>query len=421
MPKTIVEIFNDEQKLSKTAYFEYSQQFLSAEEIKKISSITDPQEQNNLRAKFLCESAKDPFSPPLNSFSQSKQLHIDTERVMNCFMRAYELYKQVTQKSKKELEQACLYKLGWAKEKTTPIFERLIEIWNIIRSLNQEEEFNQLIQQPANKEPDPLINKALSNHKDSIIKALGSKSLVAKNNALKPILAGIKKYITELVGLQFFKSSKNYKQLQAVGSVYDPGDIGGKTTHSWGTNLAWTLAHVRQGNTFVVCSDILQNKYRGSYDDTPCAFARELCVVLKSGYTLHVDSLNQITLCPDGLTEEHLKQLDSTGELGNGINPSFAEVDYIFNELKYKFRNISLPFTYNYVAPQSLVLKSIDEVKSQSYESFESSKSLLSRELIEDNFIPPTKKPKKEDVTVHETSTSNSSSLNICNKPKGPR
>lgn len=397
MPKTIVEMFSEES-LNENSYLEYSQQFLSKEEIERISLQTNPQEQLNLRAKLLCESGKDPFSPPLNSFSQSKQLHIDAERVTSCFMQAYKLYKQVSEKLQEELEPARLYKLGWAKEKTEPVFKRLIEIWEKIKKLNQEDAFYQLVKELQSTEQDQLISKALSNHKDSITKALTSRSLIAKNNALRPILAEIKKCITELVGFEVFRSSRNYKQLQSIGSVYDPGDIAGKVTHSWGTNLAWTLAHIRQGNIFIVCSDILQNKYRGNYDNTPCAFAREICVALKAGYTLDVNiPERKVTLCPDGLKKEHLKQLDSTGELGNGVNPTFQEIDLIFTELESKFHSKQY-FTYRYNAPQANTTSNLDRSRELMLLS-EPKEPLTGKETVEIQKQDPIKIQQGDDLT----------------------
>ncbi len=323
----IAEIF-DNADLEAQAYHQYSAQFLPPYE----TLANQPPEQ---RAKILCESGKDPFSPPLNSL-QAFQATVDPERVKACFKRGHYLYRQIIEKRLDELEPARLYKLGWTIEETKPFFKTFRKIWPVVKKLKTEDDLDQYTQELAAS--DQTINQIISNalfaNKGSILEALGRTPPFAKENALKIVYETVRDNIKEKIAFDFFKSKKTYEELQSGHSVYDPSnDQNGKVTHSWGTNLAWTLAHLRRGNRFIVCSDLLSNQYRAHYEDTPSAFAREICVALKAGYTLQKTE-DGITLKPLGLNDERLKSLDSTGALGDGVNPTYGEIAQIYKLLQ---------------------------------------------------------------------------------------
>ena len=114
--------------------------------------------------------------------------------------------------------------------------------------------------------------------------------------------------------------------------IVDASLQGPRNVHSWGANLAWTLAHLKRGNSFIICSEILPNKQSTREPERQSAFARELCAALKAGYTLHKTD-GDITLMPDGLAAGDLMALDTDGRPGNGIDPSPTEIDEIYEEL----------------------------------------------------------------------------------------
>jgi effector-binding domain-containing protein len=338
----IAEIFDKVSVLTEDIYTQYSEQFLSeAEKARVLQVENDPQEQILVRAIILCESKKDPFSPPLNSL-QASAMHLDPQKVKRCFKQGYDVYKFITNQTKESLEPARLYKLGLFNKSTDDDIKQFDAIWDRIKTLKSENEFDDLMNGINDN-----IRQTLIAEKNSIIQTF-YQAPIPKNNTLKQIFKRVKQNIKNQGSLALFKSTKKYQELKICGAIYNIGD----DAHSWGTNLSWTLAHLRCGNNFIICTDnILNNKYRGNYNDTPCAFAREICVVLKAGYTLHVNSCADMTLHPDDLKLEHLKHLDSTGELGNGVNPSFEEIELIFTNLESKFKS-SQQFTYRYNTTQ---------------------------------------------------------------------
>ena len=135
------------------------------------------------------------------------------------------------------------------------------------------------------------------------------------------------------VSKSFFKTKMDKGYLQNISSVYKPGE-----DHSWGANLAWMLAHIRKGNSFIVCSSILEHPYRTGTIYTgkniPSAFAREICIALKAGYILEKDETGSVQLKPPSNPIKDLKNLDTTGILGDGINPTYEEINQIFELLR---------------------------------------------------------------------------------------
>lgn len=351
MPNGIATLFeNASPQDLKDVYLQYSERFLSDADKARIQQIDDETKSLELRANILCD--KDPFSPPKNSLDMSLKL-VDPQKVLRSFKQGYNEYKLITQQEKSSLEPARLYKLGLFKESTTEDLKQFHDIHNDLNYLKNEEDFAKLL----NRLSRTNVIKALNVEKTAILKANSNKTPVSQQAALKQVLSRVQKIIKKYGERDLFKSDKDHQTLKLCGAVYDIGD----DAHSWGTNLSWALGHIRQGNKFIVCADILANQYRGAYQDTPCAFARELCIALKAGYTLHVNTLDNITLHPEGLAEEYLKQLDSTGELGEGVNPSFEAIDLIFAALKNKFQS-GQQFTYKYNAPQASLASNSDRL-----------------------------------------------------------
>lgn len=130
--------------------------------------------------------------------------------------------------------------------------------------------------------------------------------------------------------------------MKNTGTLYCP-----ESQHCWATNLAGVLGHVRKGSEFVVRADILEIILRtfGSTNEHS-AFLREICVALKAGYTLSSDG-REIVLRPVGLRAEYLRSLDTTAALGDGVNPSFAEIEAMFSALKIHLE-ARRPFVYKY-------------------------------------------------------------------------
>ncbi len=335
---TITQVFSNGH-LADDAYYKYSDQFLSQEQSWEISGISEPEESRKIRAKILCESGKDPFSPPANSLAALGSI-VDIDRVNSCFKKAHEIYQQIIMTSGK-LEPARLYKLGWATEATESVLNKFDEIiWKKILEMETAEAFFVYMAELKQSEDQDeiVVHAALSEFQKNIIDIFNKQ--YAKSNKRKALNSlKIKKAIIENLSRFFFRPrselvpGKSYKELQACDAVYDPKDSRGMINHSWGTNFTWVLAHIKKGNEFIICADILTNKTRAKYLDTPSAFFREVCVLLKAGYSLSKIGDN-IMLKPIGLTEEDLQRCDSTGALGDGINPSYAEVDEIHRLLE---------------------------------------------------------------------------------------
>lgn len=300
-------------------------------------------------SQFGGDTFANPFVPPRNSLlaqatavmsggaadSGSAGL-IDYARVQSCFARAIDIYKNIMSTTG-PIEPARLYKLGWKEEATAKFFERLDREWETLERISSVADFNRYMEglQTKTDRFSQAMYGGLSSKRATIEEALVNIPAV-KERSLKLAYKDVKKYIGKECEIIFFRSlsRKTYDVLQQDFAVYKPGeDTGGRVTHSWGTNLAWILGHIRKGNRIIVCSDILSNQHRSSYEDTPSAFARELCVALKAGYTLH-KTADGIELRPDGLEEEHLLSCDSTGRLGDGVNPSFEEINSIYRLLE---------------------------------------------------------------------------------------
>ncbi len=176
------------------------------------------------------------------------------------------------------------------------------------------------------------VGAALRAYQEEIKSAYLEKIPNTRNIILKGVYKKVQTYISDQKSLQFFKTDKTKQDLEAIGAVYKPEGL-----HSWGANLVWTLAHIGIGNTFIVCSDILAHQYREgkAYQNAniPCAFAREVCVLLKAGYTLY-KTMDGVRLEPTGLSLRHLRRCDSTGALGNGVNPTYQEIEDVYRLLR---------------------------------------------------------------------------------------
>ena len=106
-------------------------------------------------------------------------------------------------------------------------------------------------------------------------------------------------------------------------SIYDPG-----FSHSWTVNLSWILAHVNKGSVFKVISNIEQNIYRTSKNNSGeySAFFREICACLIADYQLQYDG--DITILSPSNKWESNKYV-TNGLVGNGINPSRKIIERI--------------------------------------------------------------------------------------------
>lgn len=392
MPNGIATLFeNASQQDIKDLYLQYSERFLSAADKATIQQIDDETKSLELRASILCD--KDPFSPPKNSLDVSLKL-VDPQKVLRSFNQGYNEYKLIIQQKKSSLEPARLYKLGLFKKSTTEDLKQFNDIRQELNDLKSEEDFEKL----ADRLYRNNVIKALKDEKIAILKANSNKTPASQQAALKSVLSRVQKIIKKYGECDLFKSEQDYQTLKHCGAVYDIGD----DAHSWGTNLSWTLAHIRSGNYFIICSDdIVSNQYRQHYQDTPCAFAREICVVLKAGYTLHVKSPDDITLHPDGLSEEYLKHLDSTGELGSGVNPTFEEIDVIFHELERKFHDTQY-FTYKHNVPQTTATSILDKFKEELMPSSKSKELSTDQETVENQKQGSIEPEHKDNLTSRE-------------------
>lgn len=416
MPNGIATLFeNASPQDLDDVYLQYSERFLSDADKARIQEIDDETKSLELRANILCD--KDPFSPPKNSLDMSLRL-VDPQKVLRSFKQGYNEYKLITQQEKSSLEPARLYKLGLFKESTTEDLKQFHGIHNDLNYLKSEEDFEKLL----NRLSRTNVIKALNVEKTAIFKAKSNKTPASQQAALKQVLSRVQKIIKKYGECDLFKSDKDHQTLKHCGAVYDIGD----DAHSWGTNLSWALGHIRQGNKFIVCADILANQYRGAYQDTPCAFARELCVALKAGYTLHVNSSHEVTLSPNGLTSEYLQKLDSTGELGDEVNPTFEEVNLIFTALSQKF-SCKPPFKYKFDSQLQLntAMHTDDMLSSTAtlaQRSLSAEMAALDTRKPEDfGEHPANKKQKVEKVNVVDTTEKSTPPSSPSRGPSPPR
>ena len=185
-----------------------------------------------------------------------------------------------------------------------------------------------------------LIDPEDSLLKQIIINVLKTNELYEKLGTLpkeKLDIATINDILKEFEGIvlaplykEFFKINMSQAEMKTTSALYCP-DV----QHCWCTNLSWELGHVQKGSKFLICSDILSNVFRrtkGSETEYT-AFLREICVALKAGYSL-CKNADGITLQPICLSPEHLLSCDSTGASGDGINPSFKEIEQIYQLLR---------------------------------------------------------------------------------------
>lgn len=169
--------------------------------------------------------------------------------------------------------------------------------------------------------------------------------------------------IPDIAKAHYFSIEEEYlkgREIENNGSVYRPG-----VDHSWGTNLAWILAHTQKGSELQVISDIPKNKLRNTipreedfetvlmsshtktYNEIEkreySAFIREICCCLKSGYQLEYNG-EKTRLS----TSEEWKVVNciTNGLKGNGINPDEKTIEEIHQALT-KGYNENKPFTYS--------------------------------------------------------------------------
>jgi hypothetical protein len=120
---------------------------------------------------------------------------------------------------------------------------------------------------------------------------------------------------------QAFFGNEDIQDLRVKNVVYHPNIY-----HTWGSNLAWLLANLKEGKRFIIISDIAEksNKFRDSNPKEISAFAREICTVLKAGYEF-IKEKNMVYLRPS----KYYRPEDcvTNGEPDNGVNPSDIEVE----------------------------------------------------------------------------------------------
>jgi hypothetical protein len=119
--------------------------------------------------------------------------------------------------------------------------------------------------------------------------------------------------------------TRNIVDLKRQNFIYHPQEY-----HVWSMNLVWLLGHLKKGNRFDIVSDISEeNRYRSSKQDSQeySAFAREICAILKGGYELVYTGDSLFLTASDYFDQS---KIVSTGDLGNGINPSHEETEAIF-------------------------------------------------------------------------------------------
>lgn len=296
---------------------------------------TDPQEcETRLKACFDLYKTRvgtdNPFFPMLQGLSGT----IDEGRVWRSFNNAFSFYRQTF--NSEELGPVRLYKLDAVGKASRSLKEKLFNFLDKVKLVKTTEAFREKLKQLSSSDDRELqmiakfLLKKFTEEYTQATYALTSPDARNKrlDQAFKDILSTLKGDVIEQA---VFKTDRNKQHLESLGFVYKPGQ-----DHSWGSNLGWILGHVRKGRPFVVCSNILENRYRTGVayqgKNIPCAFARELCLVLKAGYVLRKTE-DGITLEAGPSTPERLERCDTTGFLGEGINPSDAEIEAVYQKL----------------------------------------------------------------------------------------
>jgi hypothetical protein len=228
------------------------------------------------------------------------------------FQRAHELYQQIIKTP--ILESARLYKLNEVSDRMAPIVQRvkIAERTKFANFSTMPEAVDYITRlQQSSDQQDMAIGAALSNVLERIEKASKWPAKTDnRNHAIGPIFQDVADSLVEKAENPFLKTGSGKRVLQQLGAIYYPNANTKGNIHTWGSNLVWILAHLRKGNTFIVCSDIATNQYRRGLqmERIPSAFAREVCVALKVGYTLCKDYTG-ITLQPLGPEQKKITEL----------------------------------------------------------------------------------------------------------------
>lgn len=159
------------------------------------------------------------------------------------------------------------------------------------------------------------------------------------NNERRKLKKFFKKSIRQL-GTEFYFKSEKAHELELNGTIYFPEKL-----HTWPLNLTWILGHIQKGNSFIITSDITKKLKRQThgYEGDYSALAREIVAALKAGY-IAVKTKSIFILVPP--EDYDPGNCTTTGERGNGINPSDEEVNLYFTQLE-KLYNQHHTFTFS--------------------------------------------------------------------------
>lgn len=268
------------------------------------------------------------------------------------FAKARELYKTVRQAT--DSKKAVFYKL---KDKNTisdtfDRIERIFTQWllntnhtqtNELRIEELRKRLTEAAAIPTAQKQDIKIVDGLLKNIEEIKKFFLNKEINQQNIQEMFMQLKLKEITLEKEYKEFFNINMTQEEMKMTGALYCPGIL-----HCWGTNLSWALGHIQKGSMFLVGANIVQNKFRRTIDSQQehSAFLREICIALKVGYTLSSRG-GKIALQPLGLSRKYLQNLDTTAKPGNGINPSYDEIEHFFTSLK-KYIEHGKDFDYRY-------------------------------------------------------------------------
>ena len=299
-----------------------------------IFSQADPINLHKLYDEYVAivKDQDNPFFPFGSPVEQSDRI-----KARASFQQAHELYQQVIKTP--TLEPARLYKLNEVSDSMVSIVQRVktVERTKFTSFGTMSEALTYIAElQSSSNQQDVAIGTTLNRVLERIEKSFKWPAKTSsRTRSIGPVFQDVADSLVENAENPFFKTDSGKKTLQQLGAIYYPNANTKGNIHTWGSNLAWMIAHLRKGNRFIICSDIETNQYRRGLqaERIPSAFAREVCMALKAGYTLCKDATGS-TLLPVGLEQHHLRTYDSTGILGNGVNPSFGEMELIYHLLK---------------------------------------------------------------------------------------
>lgn len=107
-------------------------------------------------------------------------------------------------------------------------------------------------------------------------------------------------------------------------------------------NFSWLLGHLHQGHKFYIVSGIPENEFRrtrGAQRERS-AFALEMCTAHKAEYHLTYDQ-EKGWFCLTPSKSFNPGRCISSGEPGDGINPSDKEAQGIFAYFKQKIESLN--------------------------------------------------------------------------------